>query len=75
MDILEIAKITQLNAKAEAQAILDYTQMIKDIIDSDIKDKDKIIEIVKELISDELNHKVKLQELYIYLTSIEPAKN
>jgi rubrerythrin len=75
MGILEIAKLCEFNSKAEAQAVLDYTQMIKDIADSDIADKDKIIEIVKELISDELNHKVKLQELYVYLTSIEPAKN
>lgn len=75
MDILEIAKITQLNAKAEAQAVFDYTQMLIEIMNcEELSDQDKndLIEKVKELTADELNHQNVLQEIYVSLTAIQP---
>ena len=77
MDILEIAKETELNEKAEAQAVYDYTAMLNKIMASEIDTETKTIaiETIKEIISDELNHQMKLGELYVLLTGIEPNKN
>lgn len=73
----EIAKIIQFNAEAEAKAVKDYTDMLQKVNFSDIiiEQKELIIETIKELIADELNHENKLQELYVYLTNIEPKKD
>ena len=76
-EILELAKETQFNAKAEAQAVFDYSEMLKKIMASEIEEqvKNVLIETINELISDELNHQMKLGELYVLLTGIEPNKN
>ena len=72
----EIAKLCQYNSSAEAKAIEDYTKMIMEVEKSelDAEDKKDIVEIVKELIADELNHQKKLDELYVALTDIQPNK-
>lgn len=77
MSELEIAKLCQFNKKAEAQAVEDYTEMIKQVLASDIEEtqKEKIVNTISELISDELNHQMKLGELYVMLTGIEPNKD
>ena len=77
MDILEIAKSAEFNEKAEAQAVYDYTEMLNKIMESEIDKETKTIaiETIKEIISDELNHQMKLGELYVLLTGIEPNKN
>lgn len=74
---LELAKLTQFNEKAEAQAVLDYTEMLKVTLMSSLEEADKKIieETLKELIADELNHQEKLKMLYSMLTDIEPNKN
>lgn len=76
-DILEIAKLCQFNEKAEAQAVEDYTEMIKRVLASEIDEEKKsiLVDTISELISDELNHQMKLGELYVMLTGIEPNKN
>lgn len=76
-NLLEIAKLAQFNDKSEAQAILDYTEMIRVVLDSDLEDEDKryIVDIISELIADELNHQQRLSEIYTFLTSIEPKKD
>ena len=76
-EILEIAKTIEYNAKAEAQAVLDYTELIKMVVSSQIEDetKETIIDTINELVSDELNHPMKLGQLYVSLTGIEPNKN
>lgn len=75
MGILEIAKLCEFNSKAEAQAVFDYTQMLIEIMNceelSDL-DKNDLIEKVKELTADELNHQNVLQEIYVSLTTIQP---
>lgn len=74
---LEIAKLTQFNEKAEAQAVFDYTEMINQVLKSDLTEEEKqfVITTIEELISDELNHQQKLQMLYVFLTSIQPNKD
>ena len=77
MNVLEIAKLCQFNEKAEAQAVEDYTEMIKQVLASEIDEEQKetIVNTISELISDELNHQMRLGELYVMLTGIEPNKN
>lgn len=73
-EILEIAKLLQENLKEEAQAVIDYTEMIKRVVGSRIDEADKtqVIDTIEEIIGDELNHQMKLGQLYVALTSIEP---
>lgn len=77
MSELEIAKLCQFNEKAEAQAVEDYTEMIKQVLASEIDEEKKeiLVNTISELISDELNHQMKLGELYVMLTGIEPNKD
>lgn len=76
-ELLEIAKATQFNEKAEAQAVLDYTEMQKMILSSNLEEniKNTAIETINEIISDELNHQMKLGQLYVFLTGIEPNQD
>ena len=76
-EILEIAKEAQFNEKSESQAVFDYTEFLKKIVESNIDKeiKDIAIDTITEIISDELNHQMKLGELYVLLTGIEPNKN
>ena len=72
-EILEIAKKIQENNKDEAVAIANYTELLKDIYNSDldVQDKQKCNDFIQEIIADELNHQEKLQELYTLLTGIQ----
>ena len=77
ISILELAKLVEFNEKAEAQAVLDYTEMMKRTIESENvsqETKDRIIDVISEIVADELNHQKLLIELYTYLTDIEPNK-
>ena len=77
MNELEIAKSIQFNLKAEAQAIEDYTTLINEVLASEIEEeiKQNTIDNISEIISDELNHQMKLGQLYVYLTNIEQNNN
>ena len=76
-ELLEIAKEIEFNAKAEAQAVLDYTELLKKTLDSGIDEEqiNLITDTISEIISDELNHQMKLGQLYVKLTGIEPNQN
>ena len=76
-DVLEIAKFCQFNEKAEAQAVEDYTEMMKRVVDSSLEQnkKDAVIDNIMEIISDELNHQKRLGDLYVMLTGIEPNED
>ena len=76
-DLFEIAKLVEFNAKAEAQAVYDYTELIQQIAKKDIDDeiKEKVASNIEEIIADELNHQEKLQALYTFLTTIEANKS
>ena len=73
----ELAKATEFNAKAEAQAIYDYSEMMKYIDQAPIlpDEKDEMKLIIAEIISDELNHQEKLRQLYVKLTAVLPNKD
>ena len=73
----ELAKEIEFNAKAEAQAVYDYTELLGKIAESGLNENEKsgITDIINEIIADELNHQNRLQEVYTYLTGIEPNKN
>ena len=73
----ELAKATEFNAKAEAQAIYDYSEMMKYIDQAPVlpDEKDEMKAIIAEIISDELNHQEKLRQLYVKLTAISPNKD
>lgn len=76
-ELLEIAKKIQDNNKDEAVAIAGYTELLRDIYNTeiDVEYKEKCNDFIQEIIADELNHQKKLQELYSMLTSIEPNKD
>lgn len=76
-EILEIAKLVQFNTKAEAQAVEDYTELLRFADKCNIEDADKkyIASVIEELISDELNHQTRLQMLYTALTEIKANKD
>lgn len=76
-DILDIAKEVEFNEKAEAQAVYDYTELMKKVLSSDLEEdaKQEVISSISEIVSDELNHQMKLGQLYVLLTGIEPNKD
>lgn len=75
--VLEVANQVQKNAEAEAEAIRDYTEMKQfvEVADFVEADKEHITEVIDEIIADELNHQIKLRELYTLLTDIKPNKD
>lgn len=77
LEILELAKAMEYNEKGEAQAIYDYTELLKQIEQTKLDDmsKKEVRDVINELISDELNHQQKLQQLFVKLTGIKPNKN
>lgn len=77
MNELELAKAIEFNLKAEAQAVLDYSEMLNQVLTSEIDEekKETIVDSISEIVSDELNHQMKLGKLYVYLTGIEPNKD
>lgn len=76
-DILKIAKDIQYNAKSEAQAIEDYTELLKMSEESNLDEADKsyVRAVIEEIIADELNHQQRLQALYSALTEIQAKKD
>lgn len=76
-DLMTISADIQSNLKEEGQAIEDYSLFLDKVAKSDIseKDKEKIFNVVEEIISDELNHQLKLHMLYTEITGIETNKN
>ena len=75
--LYKLASIVQFNNKAEAQAIEDYTEFLKTTAELNVPTatKEYIDETISEIVADELNHQQKLQELYSFLTQIEPNKD
>ena len=72
----EISSLIQDNNKDEAEAISNYTKLLDAVSKSTLEEYEieKIFDIIREIIADELNHQKRLQEIYTLLTSIEPNK-
>lgn len=75
--IFEISKGVEYNEKAEAQAVYDYSEFLRFVLESEIEETDKkyIESVITEIISDELNHQQKLHALYTSLTGITANKD
>lgn len=75
MEEFELAKLIEFNQKAEAQAVFDYTELLKQVSTvSDTEIKEKVVAVVSEIIADELNHNAELQKLYEEIVGIEAKK-
>lgn len=72
-----IAGQIQANNKEEASAIEGYTQLLQAIAESELsaEQKEMADKYIKEIISDELNHQLKLDELFCSITGIEINEN
>ena len=75
-ELSRIAAIVEHNSELESTSIKEYSYLLEILYLSDLPDKaiSNIVGVIKEIISDELNHQQKLQELYTYITDIHPNK-
>ena len=73
----DIANLIEFNDKEEANAIVNYNELLKSVEESDLpkSQKDRIESEVYEIIGDELNHQERLKMLYSLITGIKENKN
>ena len=76
MNIYEILNKIKLNSKEEAQAIIDYTELLQavEIADLTADAKSLIQEAIAEIIADEQNHEQTLIGLYASISGISPKE-
>ena len=74
---MEIANLIEFNDKEEANAIINYNELLTAVRNSDVpKNKIEGIESeIYEIIGDELNHQERLKMLYSLVTSIKEQKD
>lgn len=74
--VLQVSDELQFNDKEEANAIQNYNRLLDMVDKSDLPrmKKEVIQSAVYEIISDELNHQQKLQDLYSLVTGIKANK-
>jgi rubrerythrin len=73
--ILKILAELEDNLRGEHEAICGYYKLLEDVHDiTDSTSVKKIKADIEEIISDELNHTLKLQALIKAMTTIKPAK-
>ena len=74
--VLQVSDELQCNDKEEANAIQNYNRLLDMVDKSDLPrmKKEVIQSAVYEIISDELNHQQKLQDLYSLVTGIKANK-
>ena len=74
---MEIANLIEFNDKEEANAIINYNELLKAVRNSDVpKNKiEKIESEIYEIIGDELNHQERLKMLYSLVTSIKEQED
>lgn len=74
---MEIANLIEFNDKEEANAIINYNELLTAVRNSDVpKNKiEKIESEIYEIIGDELNHQERLKMLYSLVTSIKEQKD
>lgn len=74
---MEIANLIEFNDKEEANAVINYNDLLTAVRNSDLS-KNKIEKIeseIFEIIGDELNHQERLKMLYSLVTSIKEQKD
>lgn len=73
----DIANLIEFNDKEEANAIVNYNELLKSVEEGDLpkSQKDRIESEVYEIIGDELNHQERLKMLYSLITGIKENKD
>lgn len=74
---MDIANLLEFNDKEEANAIINYNELLNAVNDSDLSaTKKEIIQSeIYEIIGDELNHQDRLKMLYSMVTEIKENKD
>jgi hypothetical protein len=74
---MDIANLIEFNDKEEANAIINYNDLLTAVRNSDLsKNKvEKIESEIYEIIGDELNHQERLKMLYSLVTNIKQQKD
>lgn len=74
---MEIANLVEFNDKEEANAIINYNELLTAVKNSDLtKSQKEIFESeIYEIIGDELNHQERLKMLYSLITGIKENKD
>lgn len=73
----DIANLIEFNDKEEANAIVNYNELIEAVKHSDLSksQKERIESEIYEIIGDELNHQERLKMLYSLITGIKENKD
>ena len=73
---MEIADLVEFNDKEEANAIINYNELLTAVKNSDLtkSQKEKFESEIYEIIGDELNHQERLKMLYSLITDIKENK-
>jgi rubrerythrin len=73
----DIANLLEFNDKEEANAIVNYNQLLEAVNHSDLpkSQKEKVESEIYEIIGDELNHQERLKMLYSLVTGIKEQKD
>jgi rubrerythrin len=74
---MDIANLIEFNDKEEANAIINYNELLSAVKNSELtKSQQEIIESeIYEVIGDELNHQKRLKMLYTLVTGIKEQKD
>ena len=73
---MEIADLVEFNDKEEANAIINYNELLTAVKNSDLtkSQKEKFESEIYEIIGDELNHQERLKMLYSLITGIKESE-
>ena len=73
---MEIANLVEFNDKEEANAIINYNELLTAVKNSDLtkSQRDRFESEIYEIIGDELNHQERLKMLYSLITDIKESK-
>lgn len=73
---MEIANLVEFNDKEEANAIINYNELLTAIKNSDLtkSQKERFESEIYEIIGDELNHQERLKMLYSLITGVKENK-
>ena len=73
----EIANLVEFNDKEEANAIINYNELLTAVKNSDLtkSQRERFESEIYEIIGDELNHQERLKMLYSLITDIKENKD
>jgi hypothetical protein len=74
-DKFDILNLLELNIQDEDEAIKGYTDFMRELELLDLNIVNELIPEIKEIISDEMNHKAKLNIFYQKISGILPNKD